>query len=74
MKIDPLSAEEEKKGIQEVEQKLQNLEKSNLQASYEKKNDNSGDYADDFDEDDEINEDIPVNFEESDDHFEDKNA
>jgi len=45
-----------------------------LQASYEKKNDNSGDYADDFDEDDEINEDIPVNFEESDDHFEDKNA
>lgn len=74
MKIDPLSAEEEKKGIQEVEQKLQNLEKSNLQALYEKKNDNSGDYADDFDEDDEINEDIPVNFEESDDHFEDKNA
>lgn len=58
-----------------MEKKLQSIEKSNLQASYEKKksNDNSGDYADDFDDDDEINEDIPVNFEESD-HEEDKNG
>jgi len=58
-----------------MEKKLQSIEKSNLQASYEKKksNENSADYADDFDDDEEINEDIPVNFEESD-HEEDKNG
>jgi hypothetical protein len=50
-KIEPLSLDEEKKGIQEMEQKLSNIEKSNMQASYEKKKDTSGDYADDFDDD-----------------------
>ncbi len=73
MKLDPISAEKEKKEIAEMEQKLKNIETAPIQASFEKKlsNNASDDYIEDFDGDD-ISEDIPAP--EVEDYIEDKQA